>query len=62
MEKMHKFLSAVRTAEFRSGQMPRVWKDEYREALSNSYVAIHFGGSVRLTEAGHEVLTSSKKE
>lgn len=60
--KMHEFLSAVRTSDFHSGKVPRVWNDEYREALSSSYVAIHFGGSVRLTEAGHDALASSKKE
>lgn len=56
--KLQKFLSIVRTADFRSGEVPRVWASEYHEALSSGLVSIHFGGSIRLSEAGHEAMAT----
>ena len=56
MEKLAQFLELVRRMDFRSGQVPKVWKNEYREALSSGLVEIHFAGSIRLSEKGHEHL------
>lgn len=61
MDRLSKFLDLVRTADFRVGQVPLVWRGQYQEALSSGYVSIHFGGSVRLSEHGHEHLKASRE-
>lgn len=58
-EKMRRFLSAVKTLDWRARHVPKVWNDQYHEALSEGFVQIHFGGSIRLTETGHEYLSKA---
>jgi hypothetical protein len=56
MAKLAEFLELVRRMDFRAGQVPKVWNSEYREALSSGLLEIHFAGSIRLSEKGHEHL------
>lgn len=51
---MRKFLTIVRDAGWRTttNRVPRVWAEEYREALSGKLVRIGFGGSIELTDEG----------
>ena len=57
-EKMLKFLSVVPNANWR-GNMPLIWNDQLRQALSNGLVTVVFGGLLRLTDAGRAALRQS---
>lgn len=54
IERLQEFLRLVATAEWR--QPPQVWNEQLREALSDHLVKIGFGGILRLTEAGKNVI------
>ena len=61
MDRLSKFLDLVRTADFHIGGVPKVWLDQYREAFSGGLVSIYFGGSICLSEKGHEHLKASRE-
>ncbi|WP_143279270.1 hypothetical protein [Bradyrhizobium ottawaense] len=46
-ERLKKFLGLVPTANWRSP--PPVWNEQLREALSEGYVEVAFGGRLQLT-------------
>lgn len=51
---LHQFLDCVRLVRWR--KPPKVWNEIYREALSERYVKVGFGGVLELTEAGSSFL------
>lgn len=55
-EQLKKFLNLIPTANWR--QPPKVWNDQLRQALGESYVTVGFGGVLKLTDAGREAVTA----
>jgi hypothetical protein len=51
-EQLKKFLALVPTANWR--QPPNVWNQQLREALSEGFITVGFGGVLKLTDAGRE--------
>jgi hypothetical protein len=49
-DRLREFLDVTSTANWK--QPPRVWAPQLREALSESYVKIGFGGVLQLTVLG----------
>lgn len=61
MDRLLNFLAAVKSAGWRaSNEMPPVWNAELREAMSDNFIKIGFGGSIELTKAGREALAANK--
>lgn len=50
-EKLMRFLDLVPNANWR-GNVPAVWNEQLREALSEGLVTVGFGGLLKLTDAG----------
>jgi len=49
------FLSRVGVSRWRN--VPKDWREEFREALSDSLVTVGWGGVIELTDAGKQRLT-----
>lgn len=57
-ERLRQFLSLVPNAGWRaSNPMPSVWNEQLREAMGESFIAIGFGGLLKLTDAGRAALS-----
>lgn len=54
-EQLLKFLKLVPTAVWR--QPPPVWNEQLRSALSDGFISVGFGGTLKLTDAGRAALT-----
>lgn len=52
---MEVFLSLVPLAGWRD--VPRVWSEQFREALSGGLVKVGWGGVIELTDAGETMRT-----
>lgn len=49
-EKLIKFLKLVPSARWRD--VPKVWNEQLRAALSDDFIKIGWGGVIELTDAG----------
>lgn len=54
-EKLINFLALVPCMSWR--EPPKVWNEQLREALSENYVKVGFGGVLKLTEAGAAIVS-----
>ncbi len=54
MVKLTDFLRLVEQCAWKSP--PRAWNEQFREALSERYVYIGFGGVVQLTDVGRRAV------
>lgn len=53
-DKLTKFLGIVLNANWRGDDMPKVWNEQLRAALSDQLVTVGWGGVLKLTDRGHE--------
>ena len=57
-ETMKKFLERVQSANWIQPP-PKIWNRQYREALSEGFVKVGWGGRLALTDAGRTALSQS---
>lgn len=59
-ERLRQFLSLVKDGSFNSGDVPKVWNEQYRTAISDGLINIGFGGRLKVSDRGTKVLNSTE--
>lgn len=60
-DKLTKFLNLVPRANWRQ-DMPRIWNEQLRQALSDNLVTVGWGGALILTDAGRAAVSNGTRE